>query len=119
MFFMLAHRRWRIWLLRFAVVSALGVCAPALWGQSKLAKTEPLDPDHAAKMARGLELFKKSVRGVLSERCVKCHGGKATEAALDLTEREKLLKGGDSGPAILVGKGKESLLYKLVSHAKE
>lgn len=82
-------------------------------------QTPPVDKDHAAKMARGLERFKSQIRTVLVDKCLKCHGGKTVEAGLDLSDRERLLKGGESGPAILVGKGKESLLYKLSAHLRE
>jgi cytochrome c553 len=80
---------------------------------------EKLDPDHAAKMARGLDLFKKHIRPVLMDTCLKCHGGEKTEAGLDLTDRAPLLKGGDSGPVVISGNGKESLLAKLLRHQKE
>src|SRR6516225_2019581 len=80
---------------------------------------KPVEPDHAARMARGLEIFKTHVRTVLEKRCVKCHGGKSVESEFNLTNREGLLRGGDSGPAILVGNARESLLYKLINHAKE
>jgi hypothetical protein len=70
-------------------------------------------------MARGLEIFKSQVRPVLAQRCLRCHGGKSTEAELDLTDRDKLLHGGTSGPAVVAGRAKESLLYKLVTHARE
>jgi hypothetical protein len=80
---------------------------------------QPVDPDHAAKVARGLEIFKSVVRPVLAERCLKCHGGKDTEAGLDLSDRDRLLRGGDSGPAIIVGRAKDSLIVKLLQHAKE
>jgi cytochrome c553 len=80
---------------------------------------QEIDKDHAAKMARGLDVFKKHVRPVLAEKCLKCHGGKSTEAGFDLSDRDRLLKGGESGPAVLPGKGKDSLLYKLAAHQKE
>jgi hypothetical protein len=87
--------------------------------RAKKSPAPPVDKDHAAKMARGLEIFKKHVRPVLAGKCLRCHGGKKTESDLDLSVREKLLKGGESGPAILPGKARESLLYKLVAHVKE
>jgi mono/diheme cytochrome c family protein len=83
------------------------------------AQSEKVDPDHAAKMARGLEIFKQHVRPLMTERCVKCHGGKETEAGFDLTDRGPLLKGGESGPAVLIGNGKNSLIVKLLRHEKE
>jgi hypothetical protein len=64
------------------------------------------DPDHAAKMTQGRELFTKQVRQVLIDQCVKCHGGEKTRSGLDLVTREGLLKGGDNGPSIIVGKAK-------------
>src|SRR5262245_50279322 len=77
-----------------------------------------VDRDHAEKMARGLEVFKKHVRPVL-EKCLRCHGGKTTESEFDLHDRDVLLKGGITGPAVVPGKAKDSLLYKLVTHQKE
>src|SRR6266852_1886327 len=75
--------------------------------------------DHAAQMTRGIEIFKKQVKAVLPDRCVKCHGGKKTESAFDLPDRGRLLRGGESGPAIIAGNSKDSLLYKLVNHGRE
>jgi hypothetical protein len=75
--------------------------------------------DHVAKMTRGLEIFKKHVQPILVKNCVRCHGGKKTEGELDLSEREGLVRGGGRGPAILPGNAKDSLLYKLVAHARE
>jgi hypothetical protein len=85
---------------------------------NKAAVKDPVDPDHAAKMAKGLDLFKKEVRGVLTQKCLRCHGGKKTESEFDLVDRNLLLKGGLLGPAIIPGKAKDSLLYKLIAHAK-
>ena len=34
---------------------------------------------------------------LLEAHCVKCHGGEKTKAGLDLTTREALLRGGESG----------------------
>ena len=33
--------------------------------------------------------------------------------------RELLLKGGENGPAVILGKGKESRIYKLITHAED
>jgi hypothetical protein len=75
--------------------------------------------DHAAQMTKGLELFKKHVQPLLRQRCLKCHGGKKIKADFDLSTRKGLLRGGESGPAILLGKARASLLYQLITHAKE
>ncbi len=75
--------------------------------------------DHAAQMTRSMELFKSHVRSILAERCLKCHGGEKTQGEFDLSSREGLIKGGEAGPAIVVGKPQESLLVKLIRHEGE
>ena len=75
--------------------------------------------DHAAKMAKGMEVFKKHVKPILVENCLRCHGGKRVESELDLSDRDSLIKGGLTGPAIIAGKARESLLYKLITHSRE
>ena len=79
----------------------------------------PVEKDHAARMARGTELFKKHVRPVLLNQCLKCHGGETTEGELDLTDRDRLLKGGDHGPAVVPGEPTKSLLYLMAAHEKK
>ena len=81
--------------------------------------SEDLPPDHAARMAQGLELFHAEIRAILENHCLKCHGGEKTLAEFDLGSRESLLKGGESGPAIVVGKPDESTLIKLARHEAE
>jgi hypothetical protein len=97
------------------VLVAISASAMADEGDSK----PKLDPEHAKKMARGLDLFKKSVRPMLVGRCLKCHGGKSVESELELTTREKLMKGGASGAVVVPGKPMESRLYKLAAHLEE
>ena len=56
----------------------------------------------------GTEFFEKEVRPLLAERCWSCHGdAKAPKGGLRLTSREGVLKGGDSGPAVVAGKPDE------------
>jgi mono/diheme cytochrome c family protein len=80
---------------------------------------QEVDPDHAAKMAKGLALFKQYVKPILVQNCVRCHGGKAVESELDLSDRDSLLKGGQHGPVIVPGKSQDSLLVKLITHQRE
>jgi mono/diheme cytochrome c family protein len=84
-----------------------------------VAAEPPVAPDHAARMLRGQELFTRHVRPVLTQRCVKCHGGDKTKGEFDLTTREGLLRGGTQGTAVVPGKTKSSLLYKLITHQAE
>src|SRR5712691_5852475 len=99
----------------------LAAAAVGLWSlcANLLAQTKDVSPDHAAKMAKGLDLFKKHVKPVLMEKCLRCHGGKAVESEFDLSDRDSLIKGGIKGPSLVPGKSKESLLIKLINHVVE
>ncbi len=97
-----------------AFVAAISVTT----GQTKKA-TEPIDPDHVAKMVKGLDVFKKHVKPIFETKCLRCHGGKKIESDFDLSDREGLLKGGQIGNSVVPGKSKESQLVKLITHAKE
>jgi hypothetical protein len=78
-----------------------------------------VDADHAARMTKGLELFKTEVRPLLVDKCLKCHGGKRVESEFDLRDRDKLVRGGTAGAAVIPGNARDSLLYKLIAHARE
>src|SRR5437016_4571331 len=80
------------------------------------AAAAPVPADHAARMGKGMELFRGGVRALLIENCVKCHGGEKTKADFDLATREGLLKGGKEGVAIVPFNAAESWLMKLVRH---
>ena len=54
------------------------------------------------------EFFEKEVRPLLVEKCWPCHGDtKRPKGGLSLTSRPSLLKGGDSGPAVVAGNPRE------------
>ena len=66
----------------------------------------------------GIEFFEKKIRPILVERCYDCHSAKAqkAKAGLLVDSREGLLRGGDSGPALVPGKPEESLLLKAIRY---
>ena len=66
-----------------------------------------------------IAFFEKSIRPLLAEKCQKCHGDKKTQGGLSLTGRESVLKGGDSGPAAVPGKPRESLIIEAVEQQGE
>ncbi len=74
-------------------------------------------PMRAAEPPGALAYFEKEVRPLLIEHCSKCHGAKKQEAGLRVDSRSALLKGGESGPAIVPGKPKEGTLLPAVRHA--
>ncbi|MGY8641080.1 MAG: PSD1 and planctomycete cytochrome C domain-containing protein [Verrucomicrobiales bacterium] len=73
----------------------------------------------AERMKVGLELFQEKVRPALVENCLKCHGDEKVRSGLDLTSRELLLKGGESGDAIDLAKPENSFLLALIKHEEE
>jgi hypothetical protein len=63
--------------------------------------------------AESKSTFEQDVRPVLKEYCFDCHGAKKElKADLDLRLRRLILRGGESGPAMVPGKPEESLLIK-------
>ena len=59
--------------------------------------------------------YEEKVRPLLATRCHACHGERKQEAGLDLRTRAGMLKGGDSGPAIVPGSAEKSLLFAMVN----
>lgn len=60
-------------------------------------------------------LFEQSVGPLIIRRCAGCHNPSELKGGLDLTSREKLIAGGDSGPALTPGNVEDSLLWHRVS----
>ena len=63
--------------------------------------------------------FETKIRPVLISRCFECHGQGDVESGLRVDSREALLKGGDSGAAIVVGDADGSLLVNAIRHSGE
>ena len=90
---------------------------------------EPLAADEIALVRRWIDSGARSVTQqddsagqvtehdilpIFQNRCVICHGKRRQEGDLDLRTRESILRGGKSGPAIVLGKPDEGLLIKRV-----
>jgi mono/diheme cytochrome c family protein len=56
---------------------------------------------------------------LLEGRCIRCHDKGKSRGGLELTTRANLLRGGESGPAVVPGQPDRSLLIRLVTHADE
>ncbi|QEH34226.1 Planctomycete cytochrome C [Aquisphaera giovannonii] len=80
--------------------------------------SSPARAGDEARRAAG-EFFEASIRPVLSESCINCHGPKKQSSGLRLDSREAILKGGDEGPALVPGKPGESLLIQALEHTHE
>ena len=68
--------------------------------------------------ADDFEFFEKRVRPVLVDNCYKCHsaGSEKIKGGLLLDTKQGVLKGGDTGPAIVPGDPENSLLIKAVRY---
>ncbi len=66
--------------------------------------------------AEQVDQFERQVRPVLVANCWNCHGEKKQEGGLRLDTRDAVLKGGDSGPAVIVGDAASSRLLQAVRY---
>ncbi len=64
----------------------------------------------------GVEFFEKKIRPLLSDNCFKCHTGPKLKGNLALDNRAAVLKGGDSGPALVSGEPGKSLIIKAIGY---
>jgi mono/diheme cytochrome c family protein len=64
--------------------------------------------------------FEKTIRPLFERKCFQCHSSKADELKgnLKLETVEQILKGGDSGPAVVAG-DKESFLLRAIRYEVE
>jgi cytochrome c553 len=97
-------------LLRTATLSAclLGFAAAAH------AEDKPPTPEQLA-------FFESKIRPVLVDNCYRCHSTEAEKhkGGLRLDSRDAIRKGGDTGPAVVPGNPKKSLLLKAIRHEDE
>ncbi len=94
--------------------------------KSPTAPKQPVEKDAGAGKSASapvasdadLAFFEKNIRPVLIKSCYECHSAESdkVKAGLALDARAALLKGGDSGAAVVLGKPEESLLIKSLRH---
>jgi Protein of unknown function (DUF1549)/Protein of unknown function (DUF1553)/Planctomycete cytochrome C len=73
------------------------------------------EPDSSTQAARE-HYFEQNVRPLLAEKCYACHADKKQKGGLRLDSLEAVLKGGDSGPAVVPGKPEESLIVEAINY---
>ncbi len=79
-----------------------------------IAGTAPDDPKLPPASQVKID-FDAQIRPILQARCLNCHAKGKYKGGFSLETREATLKGGESGPAVVVGKSGESLLVELVA----
>ena len=96
-------------LLRWTLLSSLGLF---LAGQ-----TFASDPITIENIQRKEPVsFENEVLPILRENCLACHSAGEKQGNLVLESPQGMLKGGDTGPVAIPGRGAESLIVQLASH---
>lgn len=70
----------------------------------------------AAASPEAIEFFERDVRPLLATRCFECHGPETQESGLRLDSRSGILRGGESGSAIVPGKPDDSRLAAVIRY---
>jgi WD40 repeat protein len=73
---------------------------------AKLTRTDPVE-------------FYRDIVPIFRESCLPCHNRTTTKADLLLETPADILKGGESGTALIPGKSAESLLFKVSAHLEK
>jgi WD40 repeat protein len=88
-----------------AAVNAPGAKEPPIT-IATVKRTDPVD-------------FEREILPVLKNNCLACHNQTKAKADLILETPQTILKGGESGPAVVPGKSTESLILKVASHQEK
>lgn len=109
-------------------VRLAGLCAlVAAGGSAGMRAAEPgADPERAVKAlavekwsgSEPLEFY-RDILPILQPNCLPCHNKTTTKADLLLETPEDMLRGGESGPALVPGKAAESLLFRVSAHVSK
>ena len=93
--------------LRFAIALVL----VAQWSHAFEDDPTNLSPD-------AVQFFETKIRPVLAEKCYRCHSsdGQGVRGGLSVDNRDALLAGGESGPAVVPGNLEESILWNAINH---
>ena len=96
---------------------------PARFKTSLLLMALALLATHGGSLAADekTDFFESKIRPVLIENCYKCHSAAAQatgklKGGLLLDDRENIRRGGESGPAVVPGNEKKSLLLSALRH---
>lgn len=81
----------------------------ALVGAAAVAGKKPVEEEEPPSFAR-------DVMPVLGRSCEYCHGDREQHGGLRLDNYENLMRGGESGPVIVAGDPRGSLLVAKIEH---
>jgi hypothetical protein len=105
------------------VASTLVLVSSAFLPPSLAARARGASTTDAEKSATPEQLayFEKNIRPVLVKECYSCHSSSAKKVrgGLLLDTRTAMRKGGDTGPAVVPGDPRRSLIVKALRHATD
>lgn len=89
----------------------------AIRGGGAMAAEATAAPIEVARVERSEPVdFYREILPSLQVNCLPCHNRTTTKADLLLESPEDMIRGGESGPALVPGKAAESLLIQLAAH---
>jgi len=91
----------------FMLASLCFICALTTSGAAANNKKIP---------AEQIEFFEKEIRPVLVKRCYACHGPKKQEASLRLDSHAWMMKGSDTGKAVIPGEPQKSRIIQVIQY---
>ncbi len=90
----------------FALLASIAAVSAAPIPIAPLERATPID-------------FERELMPFMRENCLACHCQTTTKGGLNLETPELMLKGGDTGPAIVAGKGADSLALQAAAHTDD
>lgn len=81
------------------------------------ARTAATSAAHLLQPAR-FDVTYKNIVPLMLRRCVMCHGAELQFGNLDVRQHARMLKGGDSGPALVAGNSEDSLMVRRIVDLK-
>ena len=90
----------------FALIASIAAATAAPIPIASLERATPVD-------------FEREVVPFMRDNCLACHCQTTTKGGLNLETPELMLKGGDTGPAIVAGKSAESLVLQAAAHTDD
>lgn len=86
------------------------------WVKSGAAGTVQAKPPEPTEASPADLFFREQVQPILETHCFECHGFGNRKGGLQLTSRDNLLDGGDSGSAAVPGRPDDSLIIQAVHY---
>ncbi len=110
------------WKYLLVTVGVVGICTNTFAAATE--EPKPVEKKSAAiafakpKRAGAVD-FEKEILPILKGSCLACHNKTTTKAELILETAQEMIKGGESGHAVVPKRGADSLLVKVASHQKK